>query len=71
MRGLFERLFAPSEEPSQDPYLYARATVEALKRSLRYQQERDELMAAVRERAAKSALPKGVVRLAEWKEHSA
>ena len=45
MRGMFERLFAPSEEPSNDPRVVIAATLAAEKRIARYEAERAERMA--------------------------
>ena len=76
MRSLFERLFSPSEEPSQDIQFWVKATLTARARRRRYRRERRVLMAKVRARAANCRLglgkaPQPVVSMSLWKEHTA
>jgi hypothetical protein len=76
MRDWFQRMFSPSEEPSQDIQFWVKATLKARARRRKYRRQRRRLMAKVRARAAGSRLglgrkPEPVVSMSLWKEHSA
>lgn len=68
MRTLFQRLFSPSEEPSNDPRVVIEATLAAEHRLRQYSLERAERMKGYAEKWPSSDTATGNV--LQWREHA-
>jgi hypothetical protein len=67
MRTLFQRLFSPGEEPSNDPRVVIEATLTAESRLRQYGLERAERMKGYAEKWPSSDTSAGNV--LKWREH--
>lgn len=67
MRTLFQRMFLPAMEPTNDPAVQIEATLAARERLRRYELEREERMARVRMRADKSSVGSHRAPVLQWR----